>query len=248
MVESGLIAPTEITTDTSSLWKTEDGNNVPAGSYIQILGTPAVTGLAQSTISIGGSTYQISLVMGSGKTERSLRSQAGLLWQTTPPASGETYVVSLIQNKALIDSQYQADKIAPLGLDILVHTGIEAQISLNLEILPMTNATQAQVQTSLQNLLETYFSSLPFGAFINFSKILSTVQSSPYVQACAFAADSPLTVETPYAASSGIFSDSFYLDSNVYPVLGQITFNFGSTGSGSASFGSGISPDIFIAQ
>lgn len=248
VTESGLIAPTEITTDTSPLWKTEDGNNVPAGSYIQILGTPAVMGLAQSTISIGGSTYQISLVMGSGKTERSLRSQAGLLWQTTPPASGESYVVSLIQNKALIDSQYQADKIAPLGLDVLVHTGTKAEISLNLEVLPMTNATQAQVQSSLQNLLETYFSSLPFGAFINFSKILSTVQSSPYVDSCAFAADSPLTVETPYAASSGIFSDSFYLNSNIYPVLGQITFNLDSTGSGSTSLGSGISPDIFIAQ
>lgn len=245
--ETGLISLTQLSSEEGQNWITQDGNNVPAGSYIQLLGTPAIAALESGQVSIGGQSYIVSLAKEGGKNARSLRSRAALVFQTGDlPQSGSSYVISFTQNKALIDSQYEADKITPLGLDVLVHEGREAMVSANLEVLPMTNATKSQIQTDIESLLDTYFSQLPFGAFINFSAILSTVQSSPYVQSCAFSEQNPLSVDYPFSSGSFTATTSFYLASDSYPTLGTVSFVYGRAGSFGAQ--EGQMPNIFIAN
>ena len=157
-------------------------------------------------------------------------------------------MASLIRNKALIDSQYEAQKVAPLSLDVLVHEGFQAQISLSLAVVPLPGSTKELLLSSISSLLSTYFESLSFGAFVNTTEILSTLLSSPYIRTVQFSTDNPIQVAIPFSSTAQLvtYTDSFWLDSNVYPVLANVSFNYGSD-TVSTAFGTGSMPNIFIS-
>lgn len=249
VTETGFVSLIQTSSSQTGQWVMADGNYVPEGSYLQLLATPAADGLSTGSISIAGSSYAVQFVRASGKQELSTRAQNAVMFSSSSlPTAGSTYVASLIQNKALIDSQYEADKISPLSLDVLVHEGFQAQISLSLAVVPLPGSTRELLLSSISSLLTTYFESLSFGAFVNTTEILSELLSSPYIRTVQFSTDNPIQVAIPFSSTSQLvtYTDSFWLDSNVYPVLGNVSFNYGSD-TVSTAFGTGSMPNIFIS-
>lgn len=247
VTETGLIT---LQTANASEWILANGNYVPEGSYIQLLGTPAADGLETGEIVANGASYSVQFARAAGKNELSTRAQNAVVFSSTStPEAGSTYIAPLIQNKALIDSQYEAAKISPLSLDVLVHEGFQAQISLSLMVTPLPGSTKDDLSSSISSLLTTYFASLSFGAFVNTTEILSTILESPYVRTCQFADDNPIQVAIPYSSTAQVvsYTDSFWLNSNVYPVLASVSFDYGKD-TVSTTFGTGTMPNIFIVQ
>lgn len=249
VTETGLVSLVQTSASENGEWVMADGNYVPEGSYLQLLATPAADGLATGTISVSGASYAVQFVRASGKQELSTRAQNALMFSSSNlPVAGSAYVASLIRNKALIDSQYEAQKVAPLFLDVLVHEGFQAQISLSLAVVPLPGSTKELLLSSISSLLSTYFESLSFGAFVNTTEILSTLLSSPYIRTVQFSTDNPIQVAIPFSSTAQLvtYTDSFWLDSNVYPVLANVSFNYGSD-TVSTAFGTGSMPNIFIS-
>ena len=256
VIETGLISLLELTGENNQNWIYAEGNYVPQGSFIQLLATPAIDALQTGTIQAGGATYQVRLAKTLGGNHNSTRSQSALVFDASgTPEAGSTYIAPLIQNKALIDSQYEASTASPLSLDVLVHEGLQAQISLSLLVQPLPGATSDQIQTSLSSILSSYFSSLPFGGFVNTTEILAEAMTSPYVQTCRFANINPIQVAIPYSADAQItsYTDSFYLPTNAYPVLANLSAAYGSDQnagtlpSPGTGFSTGLMPNIFTA-
>ena len=249
VTETGLVSLIQTSSSQTGQWVMADGNYVPEGSYLQLLATPAADGLSTGSISIAGASYAVQFVRANGKQELSTRAQNAVMFSSSNlPVAGSTYVASLIQNKALIDSQYEADKITPLSLDVLVHEGFQAQISLSLAVSPLPGSTKDLLLSSISSLLTTYFESLSFGAFVNTTEILSDLLSSPYIRTVQFSTDNPIRVAIPFSPTSQLvtYTDGFWLDSNVYPVLANVSFNYGSD-TISTAFGTGSMPNIFIS-
>ena len=249
VTETGLISLVQTAAAENGNWVMADGNYVPEGSYLQLLATPAADGLSTGTASVSGASYAVQFVRAAGKKQLSTRAQNALLFSSSNlPVAGDTYTVELIQNKALIDSQYQAEKISPLSLDVLVHEGFQAQISLSLAVVPLPGSTKELLVSSISSLLTAYFASLPFGAFVNTTEILSSLLASPYIRTVQFATDDPIQVAIPYSTASTLvtYTDSFWLNSNEYPVLANVSFNYGSD-TVSTAFGTGSMPNIFIS-
>ena len=113
---------------------------------------------------------------------------------------------------------------------------------------PLPGSTKELLVSSISSLLTAYFASLPFGAFVNTTEILSSLLSSPYIRTVQFATDDPIQVAIPYSTASTLvtYTDSFWLNSNEYPVLANVTFNYGSD-TVSTAFGTGSMPNIFIS-
>ena len=250
VTEAGLISLTQLAAGENQNWIYAEGNYVPQGASIQILATPAVDALSSGQVSVGGGSYQARLAKSLGANRNSVRAMSALVFDSgSLPPAGESYVASLIQNKALLDSQYEAEKTCPLSLDALVHEGLQAQISLSLLISPTPGATAQQLQSDLASRLSSYFASLPFGSFVNAGEILTEALSCPYVRTCRFAEENPIQVAIPYSSDAQIasYGGSFWLPTNAYPALAQVSFTYASSSS-SALFPTGSTPNIFIAS
>ena len=249
VTEAGLISLVQLGEGENQNWIYAEGNYVPQGSFIQILGTPAVDSLSSGQVQVGGASYQARLAKSLGGNRGSVRAMSALVFDSgSVPSAGESYVAELIQNKALLDSQYEAEKQAPLSLDVLVHEGLQAQISVSLLIAPLPGSTSSQIQSDLARILSSYFASLPFGRFVNAADILSQCLSCPYVRTCRFSQTNPIQVAIPYSTDAQIanYDGSFWLPTDAYPALAQVTFNFDSSSS-SLTLPTGNMPNIFVA-
>lgn len=241
--ETGLVSLTAITSENQQQWIQEDGTYPAVGSSIQILETPATEGIMGS-LSTGSDEYEVTYLKDNTLLKNSDKAQNAVLFPSgsTLPSDGVTYSVPIAVNQGVLDTQNAVTEVSSLGMDVLVHEGLKAWLTVNLVIIPLLGTPAQTLQNFCKTQISEYLSQVQFGSQVIISDLVnslfSTSSGATYIKAVRLAGTNDikaptidgdslslgiqLTQEYSDAGISGTYTGDFYLPQNTYPALNSV--------------------------
>jgi len=238
-----------LVSDTTSLYYTSNFKSYPSGTTIttstkfQRLGSTPIINYP-STIVVGATTYVLGTnykgVRDITLSKGSEREVSGIIWLTTPPADAQTAFVTYTYNQIpeVLNSVFKKSK--QITSDPLVHTAKQKFLRISIIIQYVQGATVSDVNTRLTNALSAYLSSLPFGAWIQLSDIVTFVHNVQGVDNVRITKSTDgtatygLAVMEAGVAPGTVYTADFQLEDNEIPALASVDItrrSFNSFGS-----------------
>ena len=265
--EIGLINTQTVTSDNQQNWITSAGTYPPLYSSIQILSTPANSGIA-GTLTDGSTEYQVSYLRDNTLLRNSDKAQNAVLFPSgsTLPTAGDTYSIPILVNQAVIDTQNAITEVTSIGVDALVHEGQKAMLTVNLVIIPLLGTPAQTLQTFCETQISAYLEGVQFGSQVVISDLVNSlfIASSgvSYIKAVRLAGTNDMKAPTidgnslnlgiqlsqEYSTGlSGTYTGDFYLPQDTIPALNSVNIaieasntyvnSFVSAGSSTSSNG-----------
>ncbi|ABE67883.1 baseplate J protein [Mycobacterium phage ArcherS7] len=179
---------TERTVITSQTLSATTSDELYTGNFARVgsTGTPSATNRFMrlgsvpvlqfpSTITVGTTQYQqgthYHLLRGTTLLAGSVREVAGLEWTPSGPANGTPLTLSYVYNRVpeVLNAVVKAGK--QITTDVLVHQASYQYLRVYLSVEFDRGYVVSQVTNAINDRLRQYFSSLPFGAWIEISDL-----------------------------------------------------------------------------
>ena len=241
--EAGLINLTEITSANQKNWITSSGTYPAVGSYIQILQTPANGGVA-GALTDGSDNYEVTFLKDNTLLKGSDRAQNAVLFPAgeTTPSAGDGYSIPILINQGVVDTQNSVSEVSSLGMDVLVHEGSKAYLTVNLVIIPLLGTPATALQSFCETQISAYLAEVQFGSQVIISDLVNSLFNTssgvsyikavrlagtndikaPTIDGDALALGIQLSQEYSDSGLSGTYTGDFYLPQNCYPVLNSV--------------------------
>jgi hypothetical protein len=168
----------------------ETGATPTSGKTFQPLGStpvliPPQTIFSSTTTYVLGTDYHA--LSGITHTQGSSREIAGVEWITTPPTVGTLLTIEYTYNyiPTLMGSLLDVNK--QITTDVLVHQAIQKAYYVYAVVVYNIGVNSITVNADINSSLTTFFSTLPFGAWIQFADVQQVIMSVAGVDNCRLA-------------------------------------------------------------